>query len=275
MNDWAVGLSTGCFYRQSIFEVLPDIAGSDISILEICSHPDHLNYRDLEEVRAAARDIEDHGLVPFSFHAPFDLNLDITAPDAKERQRAVIELLAAVHAAAVLGVKHFVIHPGPEKEGRLSAADRLQRLGNAAESLGRLAAECAAKSMRLVLENMLPHLLLGHPEDLKWLLEALKPFNPGFCLDTGHAHLGGHLKTLPSLFPDQLLMIHAADNLGIHDDHLPPGQGGIDWHGLIGDLVRCNFRGVFILELSGTNGKNPRQLLADACRAREFILLNP
>lgn len=271
MNDWAVGLSTGCFYRKSIFEVLPDIARSGISILEICSYPDHLNYHDTEEVHAAARSIEDHGLTPFSFHAPFGLNLDIASPDRKERRRALVELFTAIHAAATLGAKHFVIHPGPEKEGRLLPEDRLQLRKNAADSLELLAAECAEKSLRLVLENMLPHLLLGDPADLKWLMEALKPSGPGFCLDTGHAHLGGSLNGLASLFPDQLMMIHAADNRGTHDDHLPPGQGGIDWPGLINDLTRGNFRGVFILELSGAGGKNQPELLADACQAREFI----
>jgi sugar phosphate isomerase/epimerase len=271
MNDWAVGLSTGCFYRKSIFEVLPDIARSGISLLEICSYPEHLNYYDTEEVYATARSIEDHGLAVFSFHAPFGLNLDIASPDRKERRRSLVELITAAHAAAALGAKHFVIHPGPEKEGKPLPEERLQLRKNAAESLEILAAECAGKSMRLVLENMLPHLLLGDPADLKWLMEALQPSGPGFCLDTGHAHLGGNLKGLTSLFPDQLIMIHAADNRGTHDDHLPPGQGDIDWHGLITDLGEWNFRGVFILELSGAGGKNPPELLADACQAREFI----
>lgn len=40
MSDWAVGLSTGCFYQKSIFEVLETIRNGGFSLIEICSsHP--------------------------------------------------------------------------------------------------------------------------------------------------------------------------------------------------------------------------------------------
>lgn len=51
----------------------------------------------------------------------------------------------------------------------------------------------AEHGVRLVLENMLSHLLLGREMDLHWFLKTLAPWRPGFCLDTSHAHLAGNL----------------------------------------------------------------------------------
>ena len=39
MSDWAMGLSTGCFWQTSIFECLEDIRNSGFSRIEICSSP--------------------------------------------------------------------------------------------------------------------------------------------------------------------------------------------------------------------------------------------
>ena len=271
MIDWPVGLSTGCFYRKSLFEVVEDIALSGFSLLEICSYRGHLDYHDLTMVKAAAEEIKVHGLKPFSFHAPFAGGLDISDLDADRRMDCLREMLIAVEAAGLLGVECFVIHPGPEKEGRPAPEEHLQRLKNGSGTLTRIAERCAEKGVRLVFENMLPHLFLGRAADLKWFLEALSRWNPGFCLDTGHAHLAGDLDRLAALCPGQLHMIHAADNRGVRDDHLPPGQGGIDWQRLISQLGELKFQGVFILELSGSEGGSPREVLAEARRARQFI----
>ena len=71
MTDWALGLSTGCFYQTSIFDVLKEIRNGGFSLIEICSHRDHQDYRDRPLVRKVSELIEDFGMEPFSFHAPF------------------------------------------------------------------------------------------------------------------------------------------------------------------------------------------------------------
>ena len=42
LSDWAVGLSTGCFWQTSIFDCLEDIRNSGFGRIEICSFPAHL-----------------------------------------------------------------------------------------------------------------------------------------------------------------------------------------------------------------------------------------
>lgn len=271
MGVLPVGLSTGCFYRRSIFEVLPEIRASGFTHLEICSYPQHLNYRDPQEVQAVAGKIKAYGLQPFSFHAPWAADLDISAPDPDRRQTAFAEMALAVGAAARLEAQHFVIHPGPEVVAKLPAAEHHQRLANCAEVLAKLAHLCAENSLELLLENMLPFLLLGGTTNLQWLLDTLAPCKPGFCLDTGHAHLTGRLPEIAALFPNQLKMLHAADNWGTNDDHLPPGQGNIDWRTLLAKLQAFDFQGVLMLELSGDDGKTSQEILAAARQARQFL----
>lgn len=271
MGVLPVGLSTGCFYRRSIFEVLPEIRDSGFTLLEICSYPQHLNYRDLQEVQEAAAKIKAYGLQAFSFHAPFAADLDITAPDQKRRQTAFAEMAQAVRAAALLEAKYFVIHPGPELVETLPAAEHQQRLENCAETLEKLARLCAINGTKLLLENMLPFLLLGGTPNLQWLMHKLEPCNPGFCLDTSHAHLTGRLPEIATLFPTQLSMLHTSDNRGTNDDHLPPGQGSIDWRLLFAKLQGFDFQGVLMLELSGDERKNSKEILAAARQARQFL----
>ncbi|MFO7607252.1 MAG: sugar phosphate isomerase/epimerase family protein [Desulfurivibrionaceae bacterium] len=271
MNAWQVGLSTGCFYRTSIFEVLESIRDSTISVVEICSHRTHLDYHNEQKVRAAAACLRKFRIQPFSFHAPFADYIDIASPDSGTRRDSVAEMLFAVRAAAALGAPHFVIHPGPEREGDPDSERHLAMLKNCADSLRSIAAECDRHGIKLLLENMLPHLFLGDAADLRWLMSELAPENPGFCLDTGHAHLGHNLHRLIQLFSEELTMVHAADNRGLHDDHLPPGKGSIDWPELLVLLRDLKFRGVFILELAGDTGAGKETILAEALKARGFI----
>lgn len=271
MGDWPVGLSTGCFYRKSIFDVLQSIRDSGISVLEICSYPAHLDYHDSEAVIAASGYIKKLGLEPFSFHAPFADDIDITSPDRDQHNHSVNEIIMAARAAAQLKVSHFVIHPGPEKEGRPPAEEHLQRLKRAVEALNKVSEFCRLNNLNLTLENMLPHLLFGHTSDLLWLLGAVDIRNLGICLDTGHANLAGDLYMAVFKLSGHLKMIHAADNRGQHDDHLPPGRGNINWRRLIQDLIRASFHGTLIMELSGDLGKTDTEILQEAVHARQYI----
>jgi len=47
----------------------------------------------------------------------------------------------------------------------------------------------------------------------------------------------------------RLAQVHAHDNAGEFDDHLPLGEGVIDWSSLIGVLAGAGWDGVFMLEL--------------------------
>lgn len=262
-------ISTGCFYRSPIREVLPWFSRFGFTNLEICSFPAHLDFHDPEQVREAGHHIRDAGLRAFSFHAPFDESIDISSWDEAVRTRSVDELRLACDAARNLGTKYIVLHPGPEKERNLPPHERYPKMQLAAASLNAVANHCTELNLTLLLENMLPHLMFGHIADMMYLLGAIESKNVGTCLDTGHAFLSGDLPRVANKLSGHLRMIHANDNCGKWDDHFPPGDGDIEWRPLLQQLSRLNFDGTFVLELSG-NGE-PEEILKGADRARSFL----
>ena len=66
-------------------------------------------------------------------------------------------------------------------------------------------------------------------------------------------------------------MVHANDNLGERDDHLPPGKGLIDWKQLLQKLDATGFKGGMILEFSGDRPGPPGGVLEEARRARRYL----
>jgi len=265
MTAWPVGLSTGCFYRTSIFECIEPIRNSGFGLIEVCSFPAHLDYHDLNAVEAARHRIDDLGMEPYSLHAPFADDIDITSLDEGRRRHAQNELMRAADAAGMLAVRYLVIHPGPEKGG-FPEHERFQRMENAARVLNNVSRACRERDLALVLENMLPHLFSGRVRELLWILGALEITDVGICLDTGHAHLSGDLRTVAHKLSGHLWMMHASDNHGQRDDHLPPGEGRIDWKRLLHQMARIQFSGAIVLEVAGQEDR--QAVLEGARRAR-------
>ena len=268
MTEWMVGVSTGCCWKESIFSCFEPIKRAGFQQIEVCSHPGHLDYHDVRLDQCAARLIRSLELEAYSFHAPFREEIDITSLDTDARTRAKTELLFAADAAAMLGAKYFVLPAGPEKT-ELQDRERLERLGNAARVLEDAYTHCHSIGIKLVLENMLPHLFAGRTDNLLWLLETLHKSDLGMCLDTGHAFLGRYLLDTARRFSNRLTMIHASDNHGHWDEHLPPGEGEIVWPALLRQLRDLRFAGMFILEVAGLDDQ--RTALARARRGKEYL----
>jgi sugar phosphate isomerase/epimerase len=271
MTDWPVGLSTGCFYDQNILDCLEPIRKGGFCMLEICSFVKHLDFHDKNAVQKATDMMHTLGMEAYSFHAPFANDIDITAFDRQQRKLSINEILSAAQSAAMMQVRYFVIHPGPEKTIQSGTQEHLQRLKNATDSLNLIARECNNLGMRLCLENMLPHLLSGNTSDMLWIIGAINEITAGTCLDTGHANLSKNLHTIVHKLSGHLHMIHANDNRSQYDDHRPPGQGDIDWEQLLKELHITGFTGGLILELAAQEEKTRDQLLAEAREARGFL----
>jgi sugar phosphate isomerase/epimerase len=269
MTSWPIGLSTGCFYHQSILECLPLIRESGFSMIEVCSSPEHLDFHGLKSVERAANRINELGMEAYSFHAPFAPRIDIASLNDRQRADSVAEILKAAEAAAYLRVHYLVIHPGPENPAAIAPHEQLPRMQHVIESLNQVARHCHQLGIMCVLENKLPHLLFGNTSDILWILDGIESAEVGVCFDTGHAFLGGDLHNLVHKLAGHLRMIHAHDNSGMGDNHLPPGDGKIDWQRLMRDLIEGRFRGALILEIAGNT--DPAVTMSNARRGRIYL----
>jgi sugar phosphate isomerase/epimerase len=118
---------------------------------------------------------------------------------------------------------------------------------------------------------MLPHLFFGNMRDMLWIIGAVDSPIVGTCLDTGHAFLSGDISRILYKLSGHLQCLHANDNQGKNDDHLPPGKGKIDWHQLLLELNEIDFQGAIILELMGDQRKSPETVLAEARQSARFL----
>jgi sugar phosphate isomerase/epimerase len=64
-------------------------------------------------------------------------------------------------------------------------------------------------------------------------------------------------------------MIHASDNHGDWDEHLPPGDGDIIWPALLSQLRDLSFEGAFILEIAGLDDRGIA--LERARRGKDYL----
>jgi L-ribulose-5-phosphate 3-epimerase len=109
-------------------------------------------------------------------------------------------------------------------------------------------AEICEPGIRLALENSSTTASMDY---LVALADALGPARAGVCVDTGHAALGdlGPGRAL-RMADHRLITTHLQDNHGQRDDHMPPGDGLIDWDDVAAALTEIRYAGCVMLELT-------------------------
>jgi sugar phosphate isomerase/epimerase len=163
-----------------------------------------------------------------------------------------------------MGARYLIIHCG---------AYFRQFRTRVEESLVRTLKEATSYAERwgvsLLIENMnrIPQTPAGKPWELSFehpeisylgvtieeLAEVYSKVNSpmlGFSLNVAHAHLlaDGFLPFLKA-FGDKLGNVQISDNNGITDEHLPVGQGTVDFIGLIRQLKKMDYQGTLSLSV--------------------------
>jgi sugar phosphate isomerase/epimerase len=165
-------------------------------------------------------------------HAPF-FDLSPGAMEPMVRQITLQRLTQALQAAGRLGAHLMVVHPGYDRwrYPKLAAAWTEQ----AAATFTPLVVLAEQLDCRLALENIYE----DTPATLTALADRLDGRWFGHCFDIGHWRLFGttpQAEWLAAIAP-RLLHLHLHDNRGQHDDHLPVGEGEIDFDPLLRRLA--------------------------------------
>jgi sugar phosphate isomerase/epimerase len=257
---WTIGVSTGAWVDRPILEVLGWVQETGIQAVEIGTPVRHFDPWRHQQIAAVGRFLAETGIHPLSIHAPFGGLLDLSDPNPHHRHAAVGGILTAASALKQLGGRIVVVHPSDVPRER---QDVQQRLDHCLEALAVLARACVQSELTLAIETPLPHLIGGHPDEFAWLLRGLDD-SAHVCLDTSHTTIGGCWHRFVQLAGERLAHVHANDHRGHADDHLPPGDGIIDWPDIIRTLRAVGYEGAIILELNRpTDG--PPAFLRRAC----------
>ena len=197
---------------------------------EVADKGHDLDTLDVALLELAADSFRDAGL-SLTVHAPFlDLNPGALEPYVFEA--TAIRYRQTLAAADRLGARLVVFHPGYEY-WKYGGKDRLW-LEASLEFWPPIIELAEQFELRLALENIYE----TGPDTLAQLLERIDSPLFGHCFDAGHWRLFSD-RTLDEWFAvlaARTIHIHLHDNTGTGDDHLPVGEGDIDF-GLLFRLV--------------------------------------
>jgi sugar phosphate isomerase/epimerase len=247
---WRIGASTGGCLERPVLEVVDAIRQAGIDAVEVGTPPRHFDPWRHTEVQALRQCLSGNGIRAVSIHAPFGGLLDLSDPNPHHRHAAIGAILTAAGALKELGGRHVVVHPSDVERQGTEVPLRLRLIR---ESLLVLARACDQLNLVLTVESPLPHLIGGNAREFAWLLEGLPP-GVAVCLDTAHTSLGHQWPQFLDVSRGRLAHIHASDHHGRFDDHLPPGEGVLDWAAIGRDLQRDGFEGWIMLELRCPEG---------------------
>ncbi len=175
------------------------------------------------DMRRVAEVLHSRGLT-VTVHAPF-MDLSPGGADAKIKAVTVERLHQTLAAAAIFSPKMITFHPGYNKwyfDGNVPFW-----LESSLATWKPVVERAARMNLRLALENVFEE----EPSGLKRLIEAIGSPQVGFCFDTGHFNLfstvamddwfralGGYMRE-----------VHLHDNRKTADEHLPVGDGEINF----------------------------------------------
>jgi sugar phosphate isomerase/epimerase len=165
------------------------------------------------------------------------------------RKASLQENFEALEAAAELGIEKVVLHPPYITGLGKFLIDRVK--GYAMESIESILKKAVSLNITLCLENMFPQAhFLFQPYEFHSVFEAFPEIR--LTLDIGHANLGaGKNKSSDFIqhYGYRIGHVHANDNFGKEDSHLPIGAGIIDFGKILKELKETQYNETITLEV--------------------------
>lgn len=115
------------------------------------------------------------------------------------------------------------------------------------------------RAIRVAMENV------RNNDALRHILDAMDSPMLGLCYDSGHDFAWSKTPyALLKQYGERLFAVHLHDNRGELDEHLPPGEGGIDWALVREGIDQSAYIGSYTLEgdsMNIPNGRTPQEHL--------------
>lgn len=197
-----------------------------------------------ERLQLLRRLLRDHQLRLVAIHGPMERYegqwWDLSGV-AAVRNRTVKKCLAALAALHALEGEVLVVHHSrltPEE------GEALSRLQAAVTSLHTLQQAASGLGISLAIEN-----LYGEVQPTFWgLLDRFPKEQLGVCWDSGHAYLEDPQGLLLAQLRGRVRTVHLHDPTPGRDAHLLPGDGALDWPGVLHRLRDAGYRGPLMCE---------------------------
>lgn len=196
-----------------------------------------------DDAQRRAEDLRAAGIFGLTFHAPFE-DLSPGARDEEVRRISVRRLKQALALAPLFRPAGVVMHGGYFEW--LYDFEPTKWLEPARRTFCEIAEAAETADTCLFLENVFDEV----PDHLIALRDAVGSKRLFFCFDAGHATLFSRLpiqKWLEALGP-AVRELHIHDNRGLRDDHLPAGEGTINFRGVLQAALDAGARPILTIE---------------------------
>lgn len=199
-----------------------------------------------EEIASHARVLHEAGLAT-TIHSPF-MDLNPGAMDSSIREATRCRIAQVMKAAEILRPRVIVVHPGFDD---LHYGDNsLEWLKNSVSFWREFVPQAREIGTILAVENIFEK----EPSTLKALLDAID--DPCFrhCFDVGHWNMFTTV-TMEEWFSElgsYIVESHIHDNHGKSDEHLPVGDGDIDFNQFFQLLASYAPEAVWTIEAHST-----------------------
>jgi sugar phosphate isomerase/epimerase len=192
---------------------------------------------------------------------------DYTSFCEYNREAGVDLIKNRVNLATVLGTHEIVLHMQlPYRSFREVPGFKERYYGQVLKSFASLEGYCAAREVRICVENM-----MGTPNDeqidqFERLFDAFGPEFVGMCFDNGHGHNTNMARPveLAERFQDRIFFVHLSDNVGLGseaywddcpkmsacDEHKIPFEATFPWDQLVPILAAAPLTFPLTLEVA-------------------------
>lgn len=163
---------------------------------------------------------------------------------------------------------HVPLHTGPRASlGSATPEETHARAWTLSVKLMRLACAMAKEyDITVYTENLNGSALTVQCDTLRQFIDDVGCDNLAIVFDIGHCHhMGGDIVADVHVAGEQLRHLHLHDNHGERDEHLPVGEGDIDFSAFGRALCDVEYNGLYMMELSHCTPDN-------LTRAKERLL---
>jgi sugar phosphate isomerase/epimerase len=238
-----IAASTLYLLYQCLDDVLKDLVNLTINKIEIADSGNHsLNSCRVKRLQEISTSYGIH----FSIHAPYS-DTNLSADDGLIREWILKRVLTSIRFSSELEASFLVVHPG-----WITAIERFTP-GRSWElnlrSLHWLQRHAGEYGVEVLMENVpfpTPYLLVSVDDFLLFDKEMNSTMN--YVLDVAHAHLKGEIFQFIETFGSKIKHVHVSDNWGEVDQHLPLGEGNINWSKVLDALDDINYNGWLVIE---------------------------
>ena len=269
-----IAMSSCSLEESSYVEALKVAAESGFDAFEIDIYfptvdLDNWNWNEIEAIKEISQDAG----IEICVHAAY-YELNMAAFLKGIREESVRYINKSIDFCHELGGEVITVHPGKFtydlQPGASLDTDPLMKIQweHNIESLKRINAYAESKGITLCLENLGWNEVAQSFEDLMKIRDEVGD-TLQFTLDIGHARINseGGVEEGFRVLGDNIHHIHFTDNYGKEDDHLPIGDGNIDYSSFF-HLIR-NFPHIVTLEVFAP-GPDPSPILKSLAYFRKL-----